>query len=93
MCVCVCVCVCVCQQVDIVRQADILTRERLCCGLSIFKMVLKRVKDILTDPLWRGQDPVNGVFSVDECSEFHRLWSAINFVICLPVGENEFTIE
>ncbi|KAL8601614.1 hypothetical protein ACOMHN_003880 [Nucella lapillus] len=80
-------------QVDIVNQADTLTRERLCCGLSIFKVLLKRVKDILTDPLWQGTPSVNGVMNVDECMEFHRLWSAINFVTCLPVGEHEFTIE
>lgn len=80
-------------QSDIVNQGDILTKERLCCGLSIFKMVLRRVKGLLTDPIWRGEVAVNGVMNVDECSEFHRLWSAINFVICLPVGEHEFTIE
>ncbi|XP_076441680.1 cytoplasmic FMR1-interacting protein 2-like [Babylonia areolata] len=81
-------------QVDIVNQADTLTRERLCCGLSIFKVMLKRVKDILTDPIWQGNPPPpNQVMNIDECMEFHRLWSAINFVICLPVGEHEFTIE
>lgn len=80
-------------QVDIVKQADLLTRERLCCGLTIFKHLLNRVKDNLTDPLWQGDPPIGSVFNVDECSEFHRLWSAINFVICLPVGENEYTVE
>lgn len=57
--------------------------------------VLKRVKDFLTDPFWQGHPPANDsvVMHVDECSEFHRIWSAINFVICLPVGEHEFTIE
>jgi cytoplasmic FMR1 interacting protein len=44
--------------------------------------------------LWHGEAPPSGgVFNVDECTEFHRLWSAINFVINLPVGEHEFTIE
>ncbi|KAK7103491.1 cytoplasmic FMR1-interacting protein 1 homolog [Littorina saxatilis] len=80
-------------QVDIVSQADVLTRERLCCGLSIFKQLMKRLKDILTDPLWHGQPATTGTFNVDECSEFHRMWSAINFFICLPVGEHEYTIE
>ncbi|KAK7504118.1 hypothetical protein BaRGS_00004422, partial [Batillaria attramentaria] len=80
-------------QGDIVSHGDVLTRERLCCGLSIFKMVLDRVKGFLTDPIWRGDGPANGVMNVDECSEFHRLWSAFNFVICLPVGEHEFTVE
>ena len=26
-------------------------------------------------------------------TEFHRLWSALQFVYCIPVGENEFNIE
>lgn len=30
---------------------------------------------------------------IDECIEFHRLWSALQFVYCIPVGEGEFTIE
>jgi len=30
---------------------------------------------------------------VDECNEFHRLWSAVQFVYCIPVRENEFTTE
>ena len=24
---------------------------------------------------------------------FHRLWSALQFVYCIPVGDNEFNIE
>ena len=30
---------------------------------------------------------------IDECSEFHRLWSAIQFIYCIPTGTNEYTIE
>jgi hypothetical protein len=25
--------------------------------------------------------------------QFFRLWSALQFVYCIPVGENEFTVE
>lgn len=81
------------QQGDVVAQGDLLTRERLCCGLSTFKVVLKRLKGFLVDPIWQGPPTAAGTIHVDECVEFHRLWSAINFVICLPVGEHEFTIE
>ncbi|XP_025103789.1 cytoplasmic FMR1-interacting protein 2-like isoform X2 [Pomacea canaliculata] len=81
------------KQADVVAQGDLLTRERLCCGLSTFKVVLKRLKGFLVDPIWQGPPTAAGTIHVDECVEFHRLWSAINFVICLPVGEHEFTIE
>uniref|UniRef100_H2YIL7 Cytoplasmic FMR1-interacting protein n=1 Tax=Ciona savignyi TaxID=51511 RepID=H2YIL7_CIOSA len=81
------------QQIAIAREGDLLTRERLCCGLSMFEVVLNRVKSFLSDPIWKGPLPSNGVMHVDECTEFHRLWSAIQFVYCIPVRENEFTTE
>lgn len=31
--------------------------------------------------------------SIDECQEFHRLWSAIQFAYCLPLAKNEISIE
>ncbi|KAK3732632.1 hypothetical protein RRG08_057326 [Elysia crispata] len=80
-------------QARIAKDGDLLTRERLCCGLSIFEIVLKRIESFLTDPLWHGEPPSNGVMNVDKCSEFHRLWSALQFVYCIPIGDNEFTVE
>ena len=65
----------------------------MCCGLSMFEVVLTRIKSYLEDPIWHGMSPTNGVMNIDECNEFHRMWSAIQFVYCMPVGENEFTIE
>lgn len=81
------------KQAMISREGDLLTRERLCCGLSIFEVVLTRLKSFLDDPIWAGPPPSNGVMNVDECSEFHRLWSALQFVYCIPVGDTEFTVE
>ena len=43
--------------------------------------------------LWEGPTPVNGVMSVDECQEFHRLWSAIQFAFCVPPTQGQITIE
>ena len=62
------------QQAMIAREGDLLTRERLCCGLSIFEVVLSRLRSFLDDPIWVGPPPANGVMNVDECTEFHRLW-------------------
>ncbi|XP_026121450.1 cytoplasmic FMR1-interacting protein 1 homolog isoform X1 [Carassius auratus] len=81
------------QQIAIAREGDLLTKERLCCGLSIFEVILTRVRGYLDDPIWRGPLPSNGVMHVDECVEFHRLWSAMQFVYCIPVGTHEFTVE
>ncbi|KAK3557279.1 hypothetical protein QTP70_026267 [Hemibagrus guttatus] len=81
------------QQIAIAREGDLLTKERLCCGLSIFEVILSRVRGFLDDPIWRGPLPSNGVMHVDECVEFHRLWSAMQFVYCIPVGAHEFTVE
>lgn len=81
------------QQIAIAREGDLLTKERLCCGLSMFEVILTRVRSYLDDPIWRGPLPSNGVMHVDECVEFHRLWSAMQFVYCIPVGTHEFTVE
>jgi cytoplasmic FMR1 interacting protein len=81
------------KQAQIARDGDLLTRERLCCGLSIFEVILNRIKGFLDDAVWHGKAPTNGVINIDECTEFHRLWSALQFVYCTPVGENEFTVE
>lgn len=81
------------KQAMIAREGDLLTRERLCCGLSIFEVILGRVKGYLDDPVWAGPPPANGVMNIDECSEFHRLWSALQFVYCIPVGGTEYTVE
>lgn len=89
-----CPCGCPCpQQIAIAREGDLLTKERLCCGLSMFEVILTRIRSYLQDPIWRGPPPTNGVMHVDECVEFHRLWSAMQFVYCIPVGTNEFTAE
>lgn len=84
---------CLHQQIAIAREGDLLTKERLCCGLSMFEVILTRVRAFLDDPIWRGPLPSNGVMHVDECVEFHRLWSAMQFVYCIPVGAHEFTVE
>lgn len=81
------------QQINIARESDLLAQERLCCGLSLFEVVLNRIKSYFSDPVWQGKPPSNGVMHIDECDEFHRLWSAIQFVYCIPVRENEFTTE
>ncbi|XP_037899370.1 cytoplasmic FMR1-interacting protein-like [Glossina fuscipes] len=81
------------QQAMIAREGDLLTRERLCCGLSIFEVILNRIKSYLDDPVWTGPSPANGIIHVDECSEFHRLCSALQFVYCIPVTGTEYTIE
>ncbi|UYV60204.1 CYFIP1 [Cordylochernes scorpioides] len=81
------------KQAAIAREGDLLTKERLCCGLSVFEVILTRIKSFLDDPVWVGTPPMNGVMNVDECTEFHRLWSALQFVYSIPVGENEFTVE
>uniref|UniRef100_A0A8D8TYF4 Cytoplasmic FMR1-interacting protein n=1 Tax=Cacopsylla melanoneura TaxID=428564 RepID=A0A8D8TYF4_9HEMI len=81
------------KQAMIAREGDLLTRERLCCGLSIFEVVLSRLRGFLDDPVWVGPPPTNGVINIDECTEFHRLWSALQFVYCIPVGDTEFTVE
>jgi len=87
------------EQAALANQGDLLTSERLCCGLSLFDAILNKIKGFLLDnreqaSIWIGptiNPPV--VIYVDECIEFHRMWSALQFIYCIPVGQGEFTIE
>ena len=81
------------QQIVNAQEGDLLTKERLCCGLSIFEAVLKRIKSFLVHEIWQEVHPANDVMNVDECAEFHRLWSAIQFNYCQPLRQNELTVE
>jgi len=89
------------EQAAIAREGDLLTKERLICGLSIFEAVLARIRGFMLEnddqaSRWIGSTtspPPNGVIYIDECVEFHRLWSALQFIYCIPVGEGEFTVE
>ncbi|VDM07312.1 unnamed protein product [Wuchereria bancrofti] len=73
------------KQKAIAREAELLTKERLCCGLNIFEMFILKFKKILSmDTIWTGGFPSNGVMWLDECVEFHRLWSALQFFFCQP---------
>ncbi|KAL7645445.1 UNVERIFIED_CONTAM: hypothetical protein RMT77_003831 [Armadillidium vulgare] len=82
------------KQSMIAREGDLLTRERLCCGLSIFEVILTRIQTFLEDSIWHGSPPTNGVMNVTECTEFHRLWSALQFIMCCPVvSATNYTVE
>jgi hypothetical protein len=35
----------------------------------------------------------SGVIPVESTSEFYRIWSALQFVYCLPTGNNELSIQ
>jgi cytoplasmic FMR1 interacting protein len=48
------------KQASTAREGNLLTRERLYCGLSIFEVTLTRIKSYLDDPVWAGPPPVNG---------------------------------
>jgi len=82
----------------IAKEGDLLTKERLCCGLSLFEQVLNRLQGFLSahPHIWQGANrpPANGVMNIDECTEFHRLWSAMQFVFCTPPkNPGELTVE
>ncbi|KAI8431304.1 hypothetical protein MSG28_015853, partial [Choristoneura fumiferana] len=40
------------KQSQLAREGDLLTRERLCCGLSLFSVVLRRLRGCLQAPQW-----------------------------------------
>lgn len=82
------------EQASLASDNALLTRERLCCGLSMFEVFLQRIKEFLEPDLdlWNGPPPSNGVMKIEECTEFHRLWSAMQFSFCIA-RPNEMTVE
>lgn len=83
---------------DIHRAAedgDIVSGERLCCGLSLFGYMLRQIKSCLSDPIWRGEGagPPNGVMYIDKCAEFQRIWSGVQWYMCLREGQGTKTPE
>ncbi|CDS40695.1 P53 inducible protein [Echinococcus multilocularis] len=95
---------------------EVLTRERLCCGLVLFEQLLNRIREFLNEEepqtgaangtarqmprnVWYGSEASGTTVDTDElieiegCTQFHRVWSAIQFVFSTPFGENEYTVE
>jgi len=76
--------------------ANQMTQNRICKGFSIFTAVLLRMKKCLLEAEANGikafvpPKPTNGVMDVDECNQFHRLWSAIMYTSCVT-GANQAT--
>jgi len=78
------------KQATIAREANLLTKERLCNrGVSIFEVVLQRIKGFLDDPTWQGNSTPGEMININECKEFHRLWSSLQFVFCMNVWNYE----
>ena len=73
------------KQAQIAKDFDSLTREKLCTGITLFEVILTKIKSYLDHDVWRGKSPSNGVMKIEECSEFHRLWSALQFVYCISI--------
>lgn len=82
-------------QVIISKEAELMTKERLCCGLNAFEHFLNRIKMMLAaDEIWTGGYPTNGVFWIDECAEWYRVYSALQFFLCQPSrSDNEAYAE
>lgn len=75
---------------DLGNSAATMTQNRISKGFSIFTAVLGRIKKCLQEATVEGGEkvfvpppPVNTVMDVDECNQFHRLWSAITFFSCI----------
>lgn len=72
------------------KEAELMTKERLCCGLNVFQAFLQRIQRmIIGEQIYTGGRPTNGVMWVDECVEFHRLWSALQFFFFQPAKTEE----
>jgi len=88
------------KQKELVHEGELLTRERLCCGLSIFEYVLMKTKSILLDSKLAGNASNSQIYQVSTASlqyddniEFQKLWSAMQFVFCMPKQGKNYLAE
>lgn len=89
------------QQGKLVEEADLLTRERLCIGLTTFEVMLDRIRTfLLEDPIWTSlsssavSQHLSPLANIDDTHDFHRIWSALQFAYCLPTrNENDMNVE
>jgi len=81
-------------QESIAKENILLTREKLCFGLSIFEVILTKIHSYLRTHHWKTDKSPAGAINLADSTEFHRLWSALQFVFCIPPrSANEHTIE
>jgi len=61
--------------------------------ISLFSTILRLTSSMIDEarPEWCAYDqkPLNGVIDVEGPYEFYRLWCALQFVLCMPQGEDE----
>ncbi|CAF4339788.1 unnamed protein product [Rotaria magnacalcarata] len=89
------------KQGKLVEESDLLTRERLCIGLTTFEVMLDRIRGfLLEDPVWSNNSSsavssnISPLSNIDDTHDFHRIWSALQFVYCLPTRhENDMSVE
>jgi len=55
-------------------------------NMSVFKSALGLVDKMVSNvkQIWANPSPDNGVLAVDSTTEFYRLWSALQFLFCVP---------
>jgi len=72
-----------------------MTKEKLSTGLSVFNCWLQRLRQVLgNDSIWETLTTHSGAWNVETNVEFHRIWSTMQFVFCLPAGQhNPLTLE
>lgn len=60
-------------------------------NITLFKSIMQKISIILESVRgeWSGTPADNGVIAVDFTTEFYRLWSALQFVCCLPSNDTE----
>ncbi|CAF4895272.1 unnamed protein product, partial [Rotaria sp. Silwood1] len=89
------------KQGKLVEESDLLTRERLCIGLTTFEVMLDRIRSfLLDDPIWTNNPSsaissnISPLSNIDDTHDFHRIWSALQFIYCLPTRhENDMNVE
>ncbi|OAF71642.1 Specifically Rac1-associated protein 1 [Intoshia linei] len=67
---------------------------KLYCGLSLNIRFLLKLKGCVEESFVSGSGMYStGILSAADCNQFHRYWSAIQFIFCMPPRDDETKIE
>ncbi|CAJ0578602.1 unnamed protein product, partial [Mesorhabditis spiculigera] len=76
------------KNIAMATECETLSREKLCCGLSFFTTFLKELRNMLrASPQWNAVRSGHRVMDIDECVEWHRVFSALQF--CQSLNQPE----
>lgn len=77
----------------LLKKANELNQEKMCCGLSMFTSVMDFVVEKFDTPFWKGPEPPNGIVAIETCGEVHRIMSVLFYHMAATMKDPNCSVE